>query len=812
MLDVLEARLLSKLEGTTDGAARSETIAQLAIVYKSMMESLEHGSDERGLVVDRAWALADRASSEEARDLRLALLIDSYAPLERAVGLFELRLLSEEEHARAAVELSLVHRKLRAIAGAAVPDAVRDERLARASEDPGVQRRSRESSRLRSLSSYYAAWSGLMLSILEDRRPGNDVLPAFGWLLAAEGDPPRLDDVRDSAFGLDHVARAAMGVARTKHRAGDTVLAMMWVGKVIDSPSVSDPIREQAMLRRLRFLAEERSWPDLERSMYEALGTGSDRSVLPAGDARFHAIRALDAIRSGEGSDDAESVAALALGDLVRRGEIGHVLDLRGTYGSLPALEDGFVGRYADALDRLESAESSGSPVRYLDAASAFGRAARAEDASRFEPQRDDAELKRVYCLIRGGRPAQAIDATNSLLARDPALDGAGAEEARWLLIVAIESASDARRDEALRVAIREYLTMYRGSGRARMLLVRYAGSGMLEPGEGLDGLREVDESDPVAIDARRVLVRLLYRQWVETARSETALRGEIVDAIGWLWSRPGPVEDPRAALDVARVAIDVGLGGSPRLLDLAAAGLRRAESAMERDPSLASFGPEILLLRIEWLALSGRFEAADRAGEPLRRAADTRAERADRTVLAAAFRAADRGPTPEIDRLIVRVGVRVADRLVPPAPSGIDSNASGLLANIIRSAVRLHETGGGESAIALRFGRVLLERGTPSAQIVRDLASLAADGADPEIEWLAWSTLLAASKPEERAWWEARYATFRMMLARDPETAAAAYRQHSVLHPVEGPPPFGAMIRDLFEPPPAQPEAVPDG
>ncbi|MEM9374061.1 MAG: hypothetical protein AAGA55_10500, partial [Planctomycetota bacterium] len=641
MLDVLEARLLSRLDGSRGGDSRSETISQLASVYREMIDLAEEGTPERERIVARAWALADRAGPEQATDLRLALLINAYVPIERDVALYEVGLLSDEQHSRRAIELSAVHRKLRAIAGSAVPDAVRDERLARNSDDPETVARARESSRLRSFSSYYAAWSGLMLSILEDRRPGSDVLPAFGWLLAAEGGQPRLDDVRDSAFELEHVARSAIGVARARHRSGETVLAMLWLEKVIDSAYAIDPIREQASLRRLRFLAQDRSWSELLVGFYELLGSGSERVALPSGEARFHAIRAMDAIEQGTRSPDTEAIASLALGDLVRRGEIGHVLDLRERYGSLPMLSDGFVGRYADALDRLEAAEASASTARYLDAASAFERAAAADDANRFARQRDDAQLKSVYCLVRGGRPTQAIQAASELIGRSLPMEAVAQAEARWLLIVAIESSGDARRRDALRAAVRDYLARYRGSQRAMMLLVRHAGTDLLEPGEGLDGLRSVQASDPIAVDAKRVLVRLLYGDWLESGRTDRASRAEIVESVGWIWSQESEDSGARERFDVARIAADVGLGGRPRLTDLAAGGLERAAAAMSDDPALGRHEPDILLLRVELLSAIGRLDEAEQTADLLRQAADVRAGRADRIMLAAAFASA---------------------------------------------------------------------------------------------------------------------------------------------------------------------------
>lgn len=802
MLDVLEARLLSQLDGDMRGQTRSETILQLASVYREMMDTLDPDSPERAGVVQRAWDLADRVGQDEARDLRLALLIDTYQPIERAVALLEVGLLSSEEQGRRAIELSLIHRKFRAIAGSAVPDAVRDERLARTSEDPETLRRSRESSRLRSLASYYAAWSGLMLSVLEDRRPGSDVLPAFGWLLGGEGGQPRLDDIRSSSLELEHVARAAIGVARSKHRLGDTVLATMWIETVAESVSVSDPIRETAQLRKLRFLAEEMAWSDLLFSVYELLGTGDDRTTLPPGDARFLAMRAMETLRDQRQSSDAEMVATLALGDLVRRGEIGHVLDLRSRFGTLPALEDGFVARFAEALDRLEAAESSGSPVRYLDAASEFERAASADDANRFERQRDDARLKRLYCLIRGGRPAQAITVAESFMEADSLFDKNGLEEARWLRIVAIESTQDVRRRDSLRMAVRAYLTEYRGSERAMMLLVRHAGTDLLDSNEGIDGLRSIEASDPIAVDARRVLVRLLYKDWIASKRTEAAVRAELVESVEWIWAQDSNEPAARQSFDIARIALDVGLGGEPKRLDLAAAGLQRAEQAMRLDTTLLRFESEITLFRIEWLALKGRLQDADDAGEPLRRAGDPKAERADQIILVAALRTKGSSPKAdaEIDRLIVRLGVRVTDRLIPPAPAPIGASTSGLVAEIVRSAARLPDESGATRDIALRLGLVLLERGAPSAQIVRELAEISGGGVNLDVEWLAWSILLSASETEEPVWWEARFHTLRMLRDRDLDAAQIAYAQHRVLHPMEGPSPWGGRIRGLFD------------
>lgn len=102
-------------------------------------------------------------------------------------------------------------------------------------------------------------------------------------------------------------------------------------------------------------------------------------------------------------------------------------------------------------------------------------------------------------------------------------------------------------------------------------------------------------------------------------------------------------------------------------------------------------------------------------------------------------------------------------------------------------------------SATALRLGRVVLDRGSPTAQGLRDLAALAARLGDPETELTAWSVLLGASRDDESVWWESRYHTFRLLLAKDPASARRAYEQHRVLHPMPGLLPWTRMIDELF-------------
>ncbi len=803
MLDVLAARLLEQFEGTQDEQERAALITRLAEFYLGRIRAEPSDSAKRSALIDRAWRVVEAAGEEQAVELRLTLLVESYLVVERQAALDEVGLLSDADRRDAIATLSSVSARLRSLASLVTVRANRSLRLARGSESEAMTERMNTDLRLRSLSNYYTGWSGLMLAVLEDRKPDNAVFEAFGWLLVGEGVVPSLENLRDASLEYEHVARAAIGVARAKHQAGDSAMADLWLRQVIESPSVPDEIAVQARYRRMRIAAVTGEWDKVLTQLFEHLGTAEEREPLPTGEARFLALHALQASRERP-TTPAESVARLALDDLVSSGEIGHVLDLRERFGKLPLLSEGFVSKYAIALDLLTSAESSGSPVRFIAAAEAFESSMKADDAQRFTDQRDDAAIKRVYCMVRGGRPAQAADTAADLLEqpRSPQFD----EEALWLRVVALDATEDARRTDQLRSAVLAYLARYPGSERARKLLLRHAGTDILAADRALDELRDIPDDDPLALEARRVIARLAYREWTARGRRDDASRQGVIAAVMWIWERTdrAPSRDSqtrRADLDLNRIAIDAALATEPRLSAAAGEAVERADAIIRADSSLAGFGPELTLRRVEWLSSLGRLDEADAEADRLRSAADPKAANADRIILREAFERLDDGVRdPLIDRIVLQIGSRVADELIPPAPQRLSAQASGVLARVIGVAARVGaDRDEARQPLVLTLGGVLLERGSPTPQAARDIAGVAAALGESELEAFAWSALLSASSPDEESWWEARYHTLRILAETDPVRAEAVYEQHKVLHPIGGVAPWAGRIDALF-------------
>lgn len=810
MIDVLEAHLHNQLMQATDESVRNALIDRLAEMYTGALRVQTDRTPERAALSDRAWRLADLAGDQRAVELRLTLLLDDYLPIERTAELHELGLLSEADRAATVETLRVLHTRFLQMARAAVVGAATAERRSRSSEDEGLYEQTRTAYRSRSLANYYAAWSGLTLAVLEERVAPVDVSRAFGWLLGSAGELPKLDDVSPSALELEHVARSVIGVARVRAISGDWILAEQWLKLLTDSDVVTPDIRRQAIGRLLRIKADQREWTEAF-VLCGALRDGeSDEVPLSTPDARYLALRTLSAIRNAtRGRGAPEPLARMALGDLIRRGEIGHVLDLRARFGTVGLLGDGFVGRYADALDRLELAQDAGTPGLYTDAASRLGDAASADDADRFPLQRDDAWLKAAFCEIRAGRPRKALETVRLVLDSDPA--AAAAEEARWLLVVALDETADARLAEQLADAVRDYLARYPGTDRANRLLVRHAGSDMLEPAEVAEGLRGVGETDPVVLSARRVLARLVYRVWTDSRRTDTQARNELLNLIDWIWARettgPNPAQ-PRERIDIARIALDAALGASPQDIGRAEQALHIAERALLDDPTLGRFADELALRSVELYAASGRLAQAAQHADALRRSANPLGVTADRLLLAAIFEHLTARPEDQdATQLGVRIGARLSGDLIPPAPETLTPEASRVIDRVWRLAAGLSESADDPEmlGLALRLARVVLERGSPTAQGLRELAELANRAGDAPTELGAWSTLLGASRDTEPVWWEARYQTLRLLKDADPGAARRAFDQHKVLHPLPGLLPWTTLIDGLF---PFEPDA----
>jgi len=832
----LDAAYLTQRLETAPPNERPALARRLADVYVMILRT-ETDPDRLAETEARARALAAALPEIEAAPLRIDLLRASYTRAQEIAERWRLRLADRSDRTAAEQSLAQIERELQELGvrlHRRVEALEREERRGRTDDESVLREALRDARRLRSLAFYYAGWSSYYRSVLtESPRFAADAVRQLGWILGAGGDVPSLERTAAVSFRFAHVSRAAMGVAMALAVQGEASPALRWLDAVEASPDLSPDIREQVFATRLVVLGDLDRWADLltQVSFHRQLTA----EPLEPSQARLVTVFALEAAR--EASDVAgldellQAVAQVGLGDLVERGQITHVLDLVDRYGALPLGDEGFIVRYVRALRAYDQARTShgadgergNDPAESDEAIGAYRRAAdlflasvRADDADRFEAQRDRAGLLRGLSLYFAGAVADAAEALEAAAA------SAGAEEAEtaiWFAIVALDRAVgdgrpslSERRDRLARL----YLSRFPGGERAARLLLLRAGAGLLEPEETIGVLLAVSPDDPIYPAARREAARLLFAafrrgdpesrersgaRFVEIASSlielkaETARTGEDDEAS----------EAAQRAVLLARQAVDV-------LLSSRQSDARRAARLLDRLEQLVAdagvdpvtLRPEIAYRRIQIAMRLGDDDRVETELSTLRALGGEYEHAADRLLFQRAQRRFD-GASPDADgpdadpgerRQAASDVVRFGERLLQGATSGRVS----IEERVAAAAAWLYAQDENEAmlGVALELDSGRIARGDATEAVLRRYLELSLKAGDRESALDAWRRLVAALPRGTAPWFEARARSLTLLAEADPERAAQAIAQLELLYPDLGPEPSRSVLRAL--------------
>jgi hypothetical protein len=146
--------------------------------------------------------------------------------------------------------------------------------------------------------------------------------------------------------------------------------------------------------------------------------------------------------------------------------------------------------------------------------------------------------------------------------------------------------------------------------------------------------------------------------------------------------------------------------------------------------------------------------------------------------------------------RQIVRYGVRILESSGAEKDPGIVS-----MRDAVAEAAALIWRAEGEKLmrdLATRIDGEQLEGGQRTASSLRRLGELMESAGDKEKALAAWRELLNGLLVSSPEWYEARYESLRLLFETAPAEAAAAMRQHKVLHPEYGPEPWGKKLEEL--------------
>lgn len=804
MDQLLEVQLESRLERADSQPEREEIAGALSSLYLQQLRTLDRNTPYREVVLLRANALIERVPSVPLHELRLELLVDAFVSHEDAIELSELRLLDAGSRAESLGVMRDTRRGLNRLLAETKKELDLLERRRPGSRSLGAQTlletRLDTLRRLTSFGHYYLGWAGLGEAVLEQRHVERETYEAFGWLLRAEGGMPLSKDLHLAALEYEHVARAVIGVALCESQSEEEGLAEIWLSGLLEYENLPSTVAPEARRRLLRVLVRDQRWAQalaLGIEICSALGDGQ----LSVADARFVAMETLDTRAVGT-SDDARELVALCVEQLVEQREIGHIVDLYQRYQNLPLIGSGFIPTYASALAELERAESESQTPLYSSVIVQLHRALKSFDADAYPEHRDDCRLKLAYALIRDDKPAEAIEMCE--LVMDTSVEPDANEEARWLRIAALDHANalaGKRASSVLEDAVRAYIERYPGSPRSRSLVLRYSAQGVIDPFVAIETLGSVPDTDPNALDAKRLLVQLQYEllrtsgfRDAEMLRRTRELCASIIES-----SSADVPESVRVAL--LQISIDLVIRDTPADPRRARVLIEDARSLIGSGPMRDRLEPELLTQLIRVALIEGRTDLALVHLDELRTEDRGRADEAQVLILNQLIELWETGPTPQTASSLVGVGVPIIARVVPPEPATLGVQQSSLLEVVAHAAMFLHAHAPDADmlALAVRLSDRVLEQGQPSEGGLRRTSELALMNQDAATALEAWLRLLAAFPQGDDRWYEARYESLVLMLQIDPDRARTTYEQFRTLNPELGGPPWDEKFRGLF-------------
>lgn len=849
----LLAQQLEQRVATLGRDRRGPVAERLARLYVHLLEAAAT-AEERADWEARANALLRDVPEADGHELRISLARVLYVRAEEACERGRLKLATAEELAEAERVLRQLEPQFREIASKVHRRAENLERIE--NQGDGTDELSRQLSdarRVRSLAFYYAGWCNYYLAMLTRAEPhAGDALKSFGWLLnSPNGRAATLDRLPTAMLRYEHVARAAMGCGLALSLRGSDSEALRWLETVDESAELAPSVRSQLLNRQIAVLAQAKRWSDLERVIRRArnsdrAGGGPDVRPLEVFDARLLAVVALEADARISGPL-LEQLARIALGDLVARGQIAHVLDLTSQFGTAPIGESGFIVHYVRGIKAYDEAREAhkaagGNPDEpvsaeslvnlYRAAASLLQAALHQDDSDQYRPERARAALYGGRGLFFAGDLPGAADLFQKSWEFYTGLDAhaSDAEEALWLSVVALDRAAArpgapaelaARRSQAGAV----FLQSFPDSPRAARLLLMRAAAGEVGDDEALRVLEAVPKDAPMFEPARRQIARILYARFRAasgTERDFAALRfitvAEELLALDRRAATTNPPSDPAAAGRAvlrARQLLDALLGVTNPDADRALSTLELLRTlARLTGQDIAEHEAELVFRELQIAIIRGRDTDAELLAERLAALPAARTEylpAAERLVYRRAadqFRSA-RSPDSRIEaaQRVVMHGVKIIDRLIPGADRSADAASTVLQSTVAAAAFALWESSQSDPSapgneemrdLSMRLDRAVLKASPRHEESLRRLAVTADATGDHRAALECWSVLLAAAASGSEAWFEARYHALRLLVKLEPARARDLLAQHKLLFPDYGPAPWGARIREL--------------
>ena len=830
--DLLAEHLVERL-GSASGNEREEIAQKLGKLYVQLLDAAQD-EDERKYWSDRASNLLRLVPESDSPELRINLSKAAYIRAEATAERARLRMASEAEIAQAERILRDSAVTFLAIAQDANRQAQTLERkLAQRLEEEEeleVTQSLASARQNRSLGFYYAGWSEYYLAMLtSDKQRAGKALRHFGWLLSArDGEEASYDKLQSGLLKYEHVARASIGASLACQELGRTVEAIAWLDAIERSTDVPQLIRDQVFDRRIWVNATGGMWADLELQIRRARASGS---VLSPISARILVVACMDALAGSTAqSRSSELVRRLSdagLNDLIKSGEVTHVLEIVREFGTGTLGDTGFIVLYVKGLllldeantARIAAGDTGSNPVEDSTLAAYYREAANLLLASVDESDASSHSAERVKALTSAGtafyQSGDCVLAADVLeRAVNEAQNPEQAENALWLATVALETAVEQgddslapRRDQSAQL----YLTTYAGNERAARLLMRPGISGLVPDTEAVETLLAIPTNSPNYIAARRQASQLLYRMYRNSDPSQRAFASQQFSEIATLLVRAeqGIVRGgdtskaERAATSIVlltRQIAEAAMGISPPDIDRATIALDNLDQISTfASIELSQYGPEIAYRRLQIATAHNDHSAIDRWYEFLEAEGGGYLLPAQRLLYRdSVSNWIDNPEDVRAARAVVRYGSTVIEQL--EGAGNITRAYLGVLETTAQAASAVWELDRDQSQLefAIRTYEQLIDSEGATADVLRKQALLLESAGRDSDALDVWRRLVAALDAGSEHWYEARFESIRLLIPVDRDGAVVALQQFATLYPDLGPEPWSGQFRQL--------------
>jgi tetratricopeptide (TPR) repeat protein len=839
---------------------------RLGSLYARMLAG-DIDADERKSLERHAGDLLTLVPEAATPALRLELLTAQYRPVEEIVERRELLLGEKSDAFEAERVLREVVPKFITLANelATTERAVYDKRQRGSESDAEIEKTDtllRSTRELKATARFRAGWACYYLALLTgEKAHAHEAMQQFGAVLnAAPGRPATVDRLPTDMLEHEAIAKAALGCALASSLLENGSEPVRWLQALEGAENLAPSVKTQLLRRSITIYASVGAWTSLDLLL--ARYRGSDRNLPPTllsvADARALAVASLSALREGgltqALSERANSAAQTALGDLIARGEVAHVVAMVKTFGTAIISEQGFVNNYVRALCAFDDARAahklanpdtadattgdSASLTLYRQASQLVTAALSSLDAAKFPQQSLGALMCKGLALLYSGEYNQAADTFELAFSLPPlpepppgvqssqvtGIAGPSRRDALRLAVVSLSRAIDVRAKAGAPVesdveARRErlvtvFIQTYPNTRDANLMLYSRFKSGKALTREDIDALLAVTSDDPIYEAARGIAADALYklfrqsagRQGVDTLAlrfadvAEELLRVEFTK----LTAPFGGENKGQSQLDAANVAMNRGRRIVEALLACKAPDVARAQAILHiidsistyTNAPIAGFADELTFRRFQIAYIRNDQATADRELTRLRGREGPFAQAAERYGYQ---RAVETWRVRPDDTQAAESVISTGSRLLIQSNLA-DSTRASVRDAIAGAAFALFKANGQDThrTLALRMDGELIDSGVTTHASLRRIAELRESLGDWPKAIQAWLALLAAHGEGTQAWYEARYESLRLTLKIDRDQAATIFTQFKALHPKMGGSVWDAKFADM--------------